>query len=202
MVPRGQDRAVSPIVSTVLTVAIVVILAASVSVFVLDFGEEVDDPAPVVGQSSGELTPNEDEDGFSIPGGGIISITHVAGDDLNVGDIEVVVDATDACGQTARVLALPGPTPSRTATSPDYLPFDDGNFRSGDDSFLSQGTGGQKWSAGVLHAETSNTFDAGSSFELRIAPTSGCDVRPGDRITVDVVHVPSNAVIISQELTA
>lgn len=42
---RGNERAVAPVVSTILVVAIAIILAATVAVFVLDLGERTSDPA-------------------------------------------------------------------------------------------------------------------------------------------------------------
>jgi flagellin-like protein len=190
-----QDRAVSPVISTILMVAIVVILAATITVFVLDVGEEVQDPGPNVARSSGEFV---EQDGFD---GGIVRITHVAGDAVPVEELEVAVDATDACGERARIINLPGPEPPRSSTSPTYLPFDDDNFERGSNSIISQGNSRQNWSAGVLHRETSNTFAAGSFFEFRIKG-GDCQLNQGEEVLVRVIHVPSNSIIVTEELTA
>ena len=80
-----QDRAVTPVISTILVVAIVVILAATVSVAFLGITENLTEPAPIVGDTTGEL----------IPGGGeneqVVQITHVAGDSIAVEEIEIIV---------------------------------------------------------------------------------------------------------------
>lgn len=191
------SRAVAPVISTILLVAIAVILAATISVLVLDFGEEIQDPAPKIGQSSGEFVK---QDGFE---GGIIRIEHIAGDSVPVEEIEVAVDATDACGETARVQNLPAFNNDTPYSNPDAFSFGDDNLVRGSNSIISKGSTPlfQKWDAGVLHKDTDNTFDAGSEFEFRIGK-GACQLNNGDKITVRVVHVPSNAVIIKQELTA
>jgi FlaG/FlaF family flagellin (archaellin) len=59
-------------------VAIVVILAATLSVFALGFTDEATQPGPIVGQSSGDLVPQDGSDD------GIVRINHVAGDTVQV----------------------------------------------------------------------------------------------------------------------
>lgn len=188
-------RGVSPVISVILMAAVVVVLAATISVFVLGFGEQIQDPSPSVAQSSGEFV---EQNGTS---GAIVRIQHLAGDPVSVDNLEIAVDATDACGKRARIVNLPGPEPPRTATTPTYFPFDDNNFVRGAESFISEGTVEQQWNAGVLHKETSSRFDAGSFFEFRIISTK-CAVTQGEQITVRVIHLPSDATIIKQELTA
>jgi len=61
-----QDRAVTPVISTILMVAIVVILAAVISTFVLGFTENFSDPAPTVGDTTGEFVPGADEQPFGL----------------------------------------------------------------------------------------------------------------------------------------
>jgi FlaG/FlaF family flagellin (archaellin) len=171
-------------------VAIVVILAATISVFVLGFGEDIQEPAPTVAQSSGELTTQEGYDG------GIVRITHLAGDSVDVENIEITVDATGSCGETARIVNLPS-----EAVNFGFEGFSDENLQNGDDSFISKGTFSSTWDAGVLHKTNDNTFSAGSSFEFRIAGGE-CVLDQGDEVTVRVIHIPSNAIIIKKDLTA
>jgi len=52
-------RGVSPVVSTILVVAIVVILAATISVAVFDTTENINEPAPNIAESSGEFVPQD-----------------------------------------------------------------------------------------------------------------------------------------------
>jgi len=185
-----MDRAVAPVISTILLVAIAVILAATISVFVLGFGEEVEETAPVVGQSSGEFVGD-----ISGSNDQIVRIRHVAGDSIDVSNMEIVVST---CGKTTRITNLPA-----TRYTPTYIPFDENRNFEGDQDLISEGQPGQSWNAGVLHEDTDNTFKADAEFEFRInnAP-NGCDLSPGDRVTVRVIHVPTNAVVIEQELTA
>ncbi|MDZ7745976.1 MAG: archaellin/type IV pilin N-terminal domain-containing protein [Halobacteriales archaeon] len=50
-----SSRAVSPVIGTIIIVAIVVVLAATVSIFALGFTDDINQPGPLVTQSSGEL---------------------------------------------------------------------------------------------------------------------------------------------------
>lgn len=199
--PR-QNRAVSPAISTILVVAIVVILAATISVFVLGLGENLQDTSPVVGQSTGELEP---VDGGS---GGIMTVTHIAGDSIEVRNIEIVVDATDACGKQVRVINLPASFSGQYYGGRQFN--DDQNFQ-GDNDLLAEGYlpqfNQEEWDARVLMDTTENSFNSpdntlspGDSFQLRIA-SGGCDLNNGDQVNLDVVHTPSESIIISKDFT-
>lgn len=186
------DRAVASVVSTVLLVAVVVILAATVAVFVLDVGEEVRDPGPNVADSSGEFVR---QDGFD---GGIIRITHLAGESVPVSELEIAVDATDACGERARIVNLPS-----EAVNFGFPGFSNENLVRGDQSIVSKGTFDSEWNSGVLHEQNSNTFAAGSSFEFRIkGGTDDCQLSSGDEVVVRVIHVPTSSIMVTEELTA
>lgn len=188
--PRGNERSVSPVISVILVVAITVVLAATISVFVLGIGEKLQDPGPNVAESSGEFVSGTALDKQ------IVRITHIAGDSVPAEELEVVVDATDACGQRDRIINLPA---DRTGFGENG--FADENFEQGASTFLSQGgTFGQEWSPGVLHVNNDNTFDAGSKFEFRIKQT--CEFDEGEELTVRVVHTPTNSVILIQDITA
>ena len=115
---RSASRGVSSVVATILLVAVVVILAATVSVFVLGVADDVDEAAPTVAQSSGELVTQDGNDG------GIVRLTHEGGDSLTVSNLEIVVDAREACGKTGRLVNLPaeGGDPRPTA---EYVRGDD-----------------------------------------------------------------------------
>jgi FlaG/FlaF family flagellin (archaellin) len=85
-------------------VAIVVILAATVSVFALGFTDEANQPGPVVGQSTGTLEPNPPGSGSD---NGFVRIRHVASNTIQTADMETVVDATDACRNWGRLVNIP-----------------------------------------------------------------------------------------------
>jgi flagellin-like protein len=68
----ADERAVSPVISTILMVAIAVILAATIAVFVIGFGEETGDVAP---QSSFD---------FEVQGNtSIVNVVHAEGDTVS-----------------------------------------------------------------------------------------------------------------------
>lgn len=73
------DRAVSPVIGVILMVAITVILAAVIGVFVLGLGDELGDAAP-----SNSLDIEQSDDN--------ISFTHNNGDSFDWADIDVVVN--------------------------------------------------------------------------------------------------------------
>jgi flagellin-like protein len=187
MPPDGSERGVTPVVSTILMVAVVVILAATVSVLALGFTDDADQPGPVVGQSSGEL--RSDVAGSNDQ---IVRITHVAGDTVQVSEMEVAVEA---CGESARIVNLPA-----TRRTPTSVPFYDSNLEG---NLISQGQffGAQQWDAGALHEDTGDTFTASSSFEFRIK-NGACELDPGDEVVVRVVHTPTNTVFIEKRLVA
>lgn len=186
-----QSRAVSPIISTVLMIAITVILAAVISVLVIDLGEEVQDPGPNIAQSSsefiGDTTGGDDQ---------IVQINHIAGDNVNVEEIEVAVRA---CGKTGRLINLPA--------DHQYTDYRANNFAAekSDKSIFAEGSNFADWDAGVFDADTENTFRAGSAFQFRIVNSpnrGGCRLETGDEVTVRVIHNPTNSVIIKETLTA
>jgi len=187
----NRSRGVSPVIASVLMVAIVVVIAATTSVFFFDATGEVGDAAPVVGQSSGDLRVQDGADG------GIVRVTHLAGESVDVSALEIAVDATDACGETARLVDLPS---SHTGFASNEG-FGDENFEN-DPTILAKSSPAvpPTWSPGVLH-ENGGTFEAGSWFEFRIKG-GACPLDAGDEVDVRVVHVPSDSVIITQELTA
>jgi flagellin-like protein len=178
------DRGVSPVVSTVLMVAVVVILASTVSVVAFGFRAQVDDPAPIVAQSSGELTRD-------ITGAGVydqvVNITHEGGDTVPVETLEVAVDASDACGKRGRLVDLPDNAVGYG--SPDQI--------EGDDIFDAASPEG-----GALDPTTGDdAFSAGDTIRFRVT-NGACPLEAGDRITVRVIHVPTGGVIIEETLTA
>ncbi|MFC6973859.1 type IV pilin [Halomicroarcula sp. GCM10025709] len=179
---RSTERGVSPVVSTVLLVAVVVILASTVSVVAFGFTSQVDEPAPVVAQSSGQLVRD-------VTGGTdqIVNITHEAGDTIQVANIEVAVDASDACGKRGRLVDLPDNAVG--FGSPDQI--------EGDDIFDDYSPDG-----GALDPTTGDTeFSAGDTIRFRLT-NGACPLADGDRITVRIVHTPSGAVVVEQTLTA
>jgi len=83
---KQTNRAVSPVIGVILMVAITVILAAVIGVFVLGFGESVSESPP--------------QAQFSIDySDGNATITHEGGDSVNTDDVYVNVDGDRADGE-------------------------------------------------------------------------------------------------------
>ena len=176
----SSSRAVSSVIATVLMVAIVVILAATMSAYALGFADDITRPGPLVGQSSGELVSQEGNDG------GVVRITHIAGDEIRAGDLEIAVDARDACGKSGRLVNLP-------ASGGDPQPTSE--YVRGDDIFDNSAN-----SVGGPIGEADAVWEPGETATFRLA-SSECRLNSGDSITVRVVHTPTNSVVIKQTLT-
>ncbi|OYR55263.1 hypothetical protein DJ73_02625 [Halorubrum sp. Ea1] len=173
-------RAVSSVIATILMVAIVVVLAATISAFALGFADEAIQPAPIVGQSSGELVT---QDGNA---GGKVRITHIAGDTLSASNLEIAVNAREACGKSGRLVNLP-------ASGGDPVPTSE--YVRGDDIFDNSYN-----SVSGPIGEADGQWQAGETVTFRLA-SSECELNSGERITVRVVHMPTNSVVIEQPLT-
>jgi len=78
-----DDDAVSPVIGVILMVAITVILAAVIATFVLGLGESVSSTAP---QASFDFNP-DDGDG---------TITMTTGDEIDISNVDVTVNGSDA----------------------------------------------------------------------------------------------------------
>ncbi|MFC7021261.1 MULTISPECIES: type IV pilin N-terminal domain-containing protein [Haloarcula] len=187
-----MDRAVSPIISVILMVAIVVILAATISVFVLGFTEDLDDPAPNVAQSSGAFIP---QDGNS---GGIVKLTHVAGESVAISDVEIAVRAACEVGtRQGRIVNLPAGSYNAIRQSDGQIEgdeiFDERSLNTIDNQVDGVNNGGALLQGGQ--------YTAGDSIIFRIAK-SDCELTQGSEISVQVVHSPSQAVVIDKELIA
>jgi len=192
----GTGRGVTPVVGTIFAVAIVVILASIAGAYFIGLTDMINEPAPVVAQSTGELSPNVDEDGNALPDGGIVRIEHLGGDSIDAANIEVIVDTGDSCGQSGRIINLPSDFTGFAAVEG----YGDENFEE-NPSIFSKSDYPKTWSPGVLHESNSNTFSSGSQFEFRINK-GDCELQRNDKITVRIVHLPSDASILTQDLQA
>lgn len=170
-----SERGVSPVIGVVLMVAVVVVVAAAVSLVGVGFVDDLRHPAPTVGQSSGELVVQDGNDG------GVVRLTHVAGDSLTVSDLEIAVDAEDACGESGRLVNLPA--------------ADDVEYE-GDDIFDER-----PYKVTGPLGEAGATWRPGETSSFRLA-SSECDLDSGDTVTVRVVHTPTKSVIVEKTLTA
>jgi FlaG/FlaF family flagellin (archaellin) len=157
------------------------VIAGGSSLLVFD---QINQPAPIVGQSSGELVPQAGNTD------GIIRITHVAGDTIQMSNVEVVVDASDACREQGRLVDLPVPSGGNN--------IDQSNIE-GADIFDQRGYG----SDGVPGPNAIHKAEYAPGDEIAFRITGGpCPITQGDEITVRVVHTQTSSVIIEETLTA
>lgn len=186
----GDERAVSPIISTILLVAVTVILAATISVLVLGLGEDVENPGPNIAESTGEFTAGattEDQ---------VVKITHVAGDSVTVQNMEILIRAPD-CNARATLVDLPGDGDNFRYT------LADSNIE-GDKDLIDQGPFAQQVNTGPIYADADDSkWDAGETIAIEIA-VGGCDFRKETNTELDVLirHTESNTVLIKQEFSA
>lgn len=84
-VTKGStDRAVSPVIGVILMVAITVVLAAVIGVFVLGLGDQVSNTAP---SASLSFDPGDSNN---------VSVSHDGGDALDTGELTVFWNGTEA----------------------------------------------------------------------------------------------------------
>ncbi|WP_079988834.1 type IV pilin [Halosegnis longus] len=99
---RDDSRGVSSVVGVVLVVALAVALAGIISTFALGFTDGLREPAPNIAQSSGAFVPQDGTDG------GIVLLTHEAGDTVQIADVEIAVRANCREGtKQGRIVNLP-----------------------------------------------------------------------------------------------
>ncbi|WP_311171239.1 type IV pilin N-terminal domain-containing protein [Halobellus ordinarius] len=187
-----RSRAISYVIATILLVGIVVILAATISTVMFGFTDELREPAPNVAQSDGEFLP---QDGNS---GGIVKITHVSGDPLTISEIEISVRAECSDGtRRGRIVNLPAGSGNAIRESDGQIEgdniFDERSLNLIDNNVAGVDNGGALLQGGQ--------FTAGDVILFRI-PDSKCSLTQGSEVSVEIVHKPSQAVVVDKELTA
>lgn len=187
--PTTDERGVTPVVGVVLLVGLTLLLAASVSVAAVGVAGDLTNPAPTVSQASGEY------DRYAAGGGRyteqVIRITHEAGDTLTVSDLELAVDASDACGKAGRLVNFPieGDDP-RPAS----------RYVRGDDIF-DNSANSVEGPIGTGDVDDDGEWSAGETVQFRLS-TSECPLASGEEVTVRVVHVPTESVVIKAPIRA
>lgn len=169
-------------IGVILVVALVVVLAGVVGAYALGLADDLKNPAPNVAESEGELVAGGSDQ--------FVRIEHVAGDSVRVSEIEIVVDATDACGKRSRLVELPTNTIGNFSYSPkNYEGADIFDDYSPDD--------------GELEESADGIWTAGETIQFRLASSHDeCPTDSGETLTVEIVHVPSNTIIVETTLTA
>jgi len=169
-------------------VAVVVILSATVSVFVLGVAEDINTPAPNVVDTTGKFELQTD----AFQSNQIVRISHVAGDSIPVEEIEIIVRASGPDVDTkVRLVDLPAEDWS----------IDASNMK-GDKDLIdstSRTPGGAKIQNQVIVSGDSNVWSVGDTIQFRIK-TGEADFRDGgtpdaDKLEVVIVHTESNSIV-------
>jgi flagellin-like protein len=194
-----QDRAVTPVISTILMVAIVVILAVVISTFALGFAENFSDPAPTVGDTTGEFAVGSDGDEQ------VVRITHVAGDNIDISNVEIIIRISGPDVNTeARLVDLPGDGFfDRTLADKNIKKEDNINLI----NQVGDRFGGPYEGDQVIVVDDDNTWSAGDTIQFSLngdeanfgeSPDSGDDA---DTLEVIIVHTPSNTILSEHTFT-
>lgn len=172
-----RDRAVTPVVSTILMVAIVVVLAATISVFFFGVTEDLNETAPNVAQTSGEFNPGASAQS--------VRITHIAGKSVPADELEVIVRASGPDVDTeARLVNLPEFDEEKDPEN--IISYFNKEIESNDPN---------TWSVGDTIQFEINV--GGADFR---EPPVGSNP-DADQLTVLIIHTPSSAVIVRKTFT-
>ncbi|ADE35668.1 type IV pilin [Methanohalophilus mahii] len=178
-----DENGISPVVGILLMIAITIVLGVSLAFFAIGF--EMQEPAPFVAHSSGELVRKGDTDVDF--GDQRVYIYHEGGDAVKMSEVETMVDATEVSGMKARIVNLPV---SKTESL--------GNHILGDDGLIDKSAPNFEKCGGAI---TKEYFSVGEKLWFRI--NSGeCPLEKGDQITVKIIHTPTNTIVIEETLTA
>jgi flagellin-like protein len=185
------NRAVSPVISVILMVAIVVILVATASVFIFDSSGGLNEPAPFVADTTGEFEP--EADGY--PTNQIVQITHRGGDSVAVEKVEIIVRASGPSLDTeARLVDLPAT--ERYITD---------NIQ-GDSGLISSDSA--RVPMKIITDDGPNVWSAGDTIQFRInvgeadfRDSAQGDPNEAEELEVIIIHTPSNAIISENTFT-
>ncbi|OYR43982.1 MULTISPECIES: type IV pilin [unclassified Halorubrum] len=188
----STDRGVSSVISVILLVAIVVVLSGAIAIAALDVTTALREPAPRVAQSSGDFAP---QDGTS---GGIVTLTHIAGDPVAVSDTEIAVRADcDKGVRSGRIVHLPAGAGNAIRESDGQIAganlFDERSLKAVDNAVADVGDGGALLQGG--------RYAVGDTIMFRI-PESKCALATGSDVSVQVIHRPSQTVVIRKTMVA
>ncbi|ATU08277.1 type IV pilin [Methanohalophilus portucalensis] len=173
-----DEKAVSPVVGIMLMIAITIVLGVTLIFFATAF--EIEEPAPFVAHSSGELISHH-VDGLAKDQ--FVYIYHNGGDPINVSDIEIMVNATEVSGNQAVIFDLP----VENSLGKENI--------EGESEMI------DKSPDGIAGAIKEPEFSTGELIMFRINSGS-CSLEKGDQITVKIIHTPTNTIVIEETLTA
>ncbi|SFB95581.1 flagellin N-terminal-like domain-containing protein [Halobiforma haloterrestris] len=179
-------RGTSSVVGVVLLVAITVILAGSVGAFVFSLGDTPSEPGPIAGVTTDATftlsgTASCDEE--------VVRLRHVAGDPIDVTDMEVTVRIRGG-DMEATLTDLPSENSS----------LDDDHVDGDADVIDQSGCAG---GAIVDSSDGSPEWTSGSAIEFRVNHgSSTTDLESGDEVEILVTDTDGGTVVVSETLTA
>ena len=177
----------SPVVGAVLLVAVaVVVIGGLYSITAIDFGPGGDGSTPVVSEADGRLLLDGNGSTHST-----VELTHRAGDNLTVTELELTVSAEGACGKSGRLVNLPAPGGDPSPAS-EYVRGDD-IFETSDDSVTGP--------IGEDNVSVDGTWSPGETATFRL-DGEACPLDTTNEIIVRIRHTPTNAVLTQLRLTA
>jgi len=181
-------RGVSPAISVILMVAIVVILAAVIGAFALGLGEETEEPAPAV---TAELDRNEVTGVSGVTSGSErIELTHRAGDSIALEEISIYTEAR--CFDDALLTA--DTKRGELVNLPVSSGIQDKNVQG--ENVFQRGVGAVE---APLSGTTDRTWESGETLVYHINADK-CSVPDSGIVTVEVIHEPSNSRIVEETL--
>ncbi|WP_158599152.1 type IV pilin [Methanohalophilus sp. RSK] len=181
-----DEKAISPVVGIMLMIAITIVLGVTLIFFATAF--EMQEPAPFVAHSSGELVRKGGADVQKTDQR--VYLYHEGGDPIDVSDIEIVVsfDKNDKVG-TLHNFPIEGDDPNPTS-----------EYVSGDDVF-DNSHNSIEGSIGTGDVDDDGMWSTGEYVMFRISNTA-VSLNSGDIVYVKIIHTPTNTVIMEETLTA
>lgn len=170
---RNEDRGVSPVIGVILMVAITVILAAVIGTFVLGLGDQLEQ-AP---QTTLNVEDGDDTSPVTTTNGpqDILSINHNGGDELASGDYRIKITGPhDTSGDLVN---------ETTATG--TLTMENADTNSTEISLAGGDPG---------------AFGVGDTLTVQAANATGGPVEYNGEWTVQVIHIPSDSVMLNTDL--
>ena len=156
------ERGVSSVVSTVLLIAVVLIVAVTAGNYALQFAGATQDPSP---QFHASMEPIAASDGMLV-------VSKNGGDEVDMDELEILIRNQND-GTRVRLVNLSATT------------FDSSNLE-GDGSMVN----GSSASGELVVSGGDGTVSADDSIAIELLNADS-----GDRITVQIVHVPTDSII-------
>jgi flagellin-like protein len=176
------ERGVSPVVSVVMLIALVVVLGGVVAAMTLGVGDTLRGPAPQAAETTAEIV---DLTGAPAAcGGDTVKLTHDGGDTIDLEETTLLVRFPDMSVAEAKLHTLP-----TSGTS-----FDADNFAYDPDNAINDNC-----VRGAL-ANNDGTWSAGSVIQFDLN-SGGGTLSAGDDVEVVIVHEPSNSIITEERMT-